>query len=87
MVVIALYLSTTFSFNTAQQWLAVHFAFVLAWRDRVRNWRSAWAQKRAVANAEKNAAKRAAARDTAGKQAQRAEDEGFPPHAAPPLPT
>ena len=75
MVVIALYLSTTFSFNTAQQWLAVHFAFVLAWRDRVRNWRSAWAQKRAVARAEKNAAKRAAARDTAGKQAQRAEDE------------
>jgi DNA segregation ATPase FtsK/SpoIIIE, S-DNA-T family len=75
MVVIALYLSTTFSFNTAQQWLAVHFAFVLAWRDRVRNWRSAWAQKRALAQAEKIAAKRAAARDTAGKQAQRAEDE------------
>jgi S-DNA-T family DNA segregation ATPase FtsK/SpoIIIE len=75
MVVIALYLSTTFSFNTAQQWLAVHFAFVLAWRDRVRNWRSAWAQKRAVARAEKNAAKRAAVRETAGKQAQRAEDE------------
>jgi DNA segregation ATPase FtsK/SpoIIIE, S-DNA-T family len=75
MVVIALYLSTTFSFNTAQQWLAVHFAFVLAWRDRVRNWRSAWAQKRAVALAEKNAAKRAAARDTAGKQPRRFEDE------------
>ena len=37
MVVIALYLSTTFSFNTAQQWMAVHFAFALAWRDRVRN--------------------------------------------------
>ncbi len=75
MVVIALYLSTTFSFNTAQQWLAVHFAFALAWRDRVRNWRSAWAQKRAVAHAEKNAAKRAAARDTAGKQPRRVEDE------------
>jgi DNA segregation ATPase FtsK/SpoIIIE, S-DNA-T family len=75
MVVIALYLSTTFSFNTAQQWLAVHFAFVLAWRDRVRNWRSAWAQKRAVARAEKNAAKRAAARDNAGKQPRRVEDE------------
>jgi S-DNA-T family DNA segregation ATPase FtsK/SpoIIIE len=75
MVVIALYLSTTFSFNTAQQWLAVHFAFALAWRDRVRNWRSAWAQKRAVAHAEKNAVKRAAARDTAGKQPRRVEDE------------
>ena len=57
MVVIALYLSTTFSFNTAQQWMAIRFAFALAWRDRVRNWRSAWAQKRAVASAEKNAAK------------------------------
>jgi DNA segregation ATPase FtsK/SpoIIIE, S-DNA-T family len=75
MVVIALYLSTTFSFNTAQQWLAVHFAFVLAWRDRVRNWRSAWVQKRAVAQAEKIAAKRAAARDTGGKQPRRFEDE------------
>jgi S-DNA-T family DNA segregation ATPase FtsK/SpoIIIE len=75
MVVIALYLSTTFSFNTAQQWLAVHFAFALAWRDRVRNWRSAWAQKRATARAEKNAAKRVAVREASGKQAQRAEDE------------
>ena len=45
MVVIALYLSTTFSFNTAQQWMAVHFAFAVAWRDRVRNWRSAWVGK------------------------------------------
>ncbi|MGB8539578.1 MAG: DNA translocase FtsK [Acidobacteriaceae bacterium] len=65
MVVIALYLSTTFSFNTAQQWMAVHFAFALAWRDRARNWRSAWAERRAVAQAEKNA----------GKQARRADDE------------
>jgi S-DNA-T family DNA segregation ATPase FtsK/SpoIIIE len=74
MVVIALYLSTTFSFNTAQQWMAIHFAFALAWRDRVRNWRSAWAERRAVAKAEKNAAKRVAAREPAGKQARRAED-------------
>jgi DNA segregation ATPase FtsK/SpoIIIE, S-DNA-T family len=76
MVVIALYLSTTFSFNTAQQWMAVHFAFALAWRDRLRNWRSAWAERRAVARAEKNAAKRAAVREpAAGKQTRRAEDE------------
>ncbi len=60
MVVIALYLSTTFSFNTAQQWMAIRFAFVLAWRDRVRNWRSAWARTRA----EKNAAKRDALQET-----------------------
>jgi len=83
MVVIALYLSTTFSFNTAQQWMSIHFAFALAWRDRVRNWRSAWAERRAVAKAEKNAAKRADARDTAGKQARRAEDEERIPAASP----
>jgi S-DNA-T family DNA segregation ATPase FtsK/SpoIIIE len=59
MVVIALYLSTTFSFNTAQQWMAIHFAFALAWRDRLRNWRSA----RARVRAEKIAAKRDAVRD------------------------
>ncbi len=75
MVVIALYLSTTFSFNTAQQWMSIHFAFALAWRDRVRNWRSAWLERRAVAQAEKNAAKRAAAREPAGKQPRRADDE------------
>ncbi len=46
MVVIALYLSTTFSFSTAQQWMAVRFAFLAAWRDRLRNWRSAWAKAR-----------------------------------------
>jgi S-DNA-T family DNA segregation ATPase FtsK/SpoIIIE len=51
MVVIALYLTTTFSFSTAQQWLAIRFAFALAWRDRVRNWRTAWAKRRAEKNA------------------------------------
>jgi S-DNA-T family DNA segregation ATPase FtsK/SpoIIIE len=44
MVAIALYLSTTFSFNTAREWLAIRFAFVLAWRDRLRNWRLARAR-------------------------------------------
>jgi len=40
-VAIAIYLSTTFSFNTAREWMAVRFAFVLAWRDRWQNWRFA----------------------------------------------
>ncbi len=80
MVVIALYLSTTFSFGTAQQWMAIRFAFALAWRDRIRNWRTSWARARA----EKNALKRAAQRDikanksaekAAARQAQRVEDE------------
>jgi DNA segregation ATPase FtsK/SpoIIIE, S-DNA-T family len=79
MVVIALYLSTTFSFNTAQQWLAVHFAFALAWRDRVRNLYSAWARNRAAAHAEKSAAKRVALRDAADRKAQKtAEEERIP---------
>jgi DNA segregation ATPase FtsK/SpoIIIE, S-DNA-T family len=33
-VAIAAYLSTTFSFDTAREWMAVRFAFVHAWRDR-----------------------------------------------------
>jgi DNA segregation ATPase FtsK/SpoIIIE, S-DNA-T family len=44
MVAIAIYLSTTFSFNTAQEWLAIRFAFVYAWRDRWVNWRNARAR-------------------------------------------
>jgi DNA segregation ATPase FtsK/SpoIIIE, S-DNA-T family len=61
MVVIALYLTTTFSFSTAQQWLAIRFAFALAWRDRIRNWRTAWAKRRA----EKKALQKVAANPTA----------------------
>jgi DNA segregation ATPase FtsK/SpoIIIE, S-DNA-T family len=56
MVVIALYLSTTFSFGTAQQWMAIRFAFVLAWRDRLQNWRRSMARARAEKNALKQAA-------------------------------
>ncbi len=87
MVVIALYLSTTFSFNTAQQWMAIRFAFAYTWRDRVRNWHSAWARARAEKQAvRRNAMKesalvkmqktaRKAAAKAAARQAQGAEDE------------
>ena len=94
MVVISLYLSTTFSFSTAQQWMAVRFAFAYAWRDRFRNWYLAWTKTRA----EKNAARRDAMKDSAlmkmqkvarkatekaaGRQAQRAEDEDPTPRRA-----
>ena len=83
MVAIALYLSTTFSFGTAQQWMAIRFAFVLAWRDRLRNWNLS----RVRARQEKLALKRAAMKEevpvqvqkpagkTAGKPARRVEDE------------
>ncbi len=67
MVVIALYLSTTFSFNTAQQWMAIRFAFAYAWRDRLRNWHLQWTKTRA----EKNAARRDAMQESALKKMQK----------------
>jgi S-DNA-T family DNA segregation ATPase FtsK/SpoIIIE len=87
MVVIALYLSTTFSFNTAQQWMAIRFAFAYSWRDRVRNWHSAWTRARAEKQAVRQDAMkdsalvkmqktaRKAAAKAAARQVQGAEDE------------
>jgi DNA segregation ATPase FtsK/SpoIIIE, S-DNA-T family len=46
LVAAAVYLSTTFSFNTAREWLSIKLAFFLAWRDRWKNWRLARARKR-----------------------------------------
>jgi S-DNA-T family DNA segregation ATPase FtsK/SpoIIIE len=46
MVAVAVYLSSTFSFNTAKEWLSIRFAFVMAWRDRWANWRQARARAR-----------------------------------------
>ncbi len=53
LVAAALYLSTTFSFNTAREWFAAKFAFFLAWRDRFRNWRAARARAKELKAAEK----------------------------------
>ena len=75
-VAIAIYLSTTFSFNTAREWLAVRFAFALAWRDRWQNRRFARARAkelRAEAKLEKVREKELAkARKAAAKQGRRA---------------
>jgi len=46
MVAVALYLSTTFSFNTAKDWLSIRLAFVMAWRDRWANWKHTRARAR-----------------------------------------
>jgi len=46
MVAVAVYLSTTFSFNIAKEWLSIRFAFVMAWRDRWANWRQSRARAR-----------------------------------------
>ena len=59
MVAAALYLSTTFSFNTAKEWLSVRFAFVQAWRDRWMNWKAARARKREIRQVAKQDAARA----------------------------
>ncbi len=40
MVVLALYLATTFAFNTAREWAEAHFGFVGALRERWRAWRA-----------------------------------------------
>jgi S-DNA-T family DNA segregation ATPase FtsK/SpoIIIE len=69
MVAVAVYLSTTFSFNTAKEWLSIRFAFVLAWRDRWSNWRNA----RARAREAKRMARADAIRDKELVKARKAE--------------
>jgi len=54
---LGIYLTTSFSFNTARDWAVVHFAFLAAWRDRYVNWKL----RRAHAKAEKQAARELAA--------------------------
>ncbi len=74
-VAIAIYLSTTFSFNSAREWLVVRFAFLFAWRDRWQNWRFKRArlkEERAEAKAERAREKEAAkAEKAAGKLGRR----------------
>jgi len=72
MVAAALYLSTTFSFNTAKEWLTVRLAFVQAWRDRWVNWKAARARKRELRIAVKEDAARAKAMVRAQKAAGKA---------------
>jgi S-DNA-T family DNA segregation ATPase FtsK/SpoIIIE len=53
LVGVAVYLSTTFSFNTAREWIGIKFAFILAWRDRWRNWGHRRAMKKELRAAAK----------------------------------
>ena len=82
MVAIAIYLSTTFSFNTAREWLAVRFAFISLWRDRWRNWGAARARKKELkveARLEKLRAKElAGARKAAAKLEKQDRKAGVP---------
>ncbi|HEX3438601.1 MAG TPA: DNA translocase FtsK 4TM domain-containing protein [Pseudacidobacterium sp.] len=58
MVAVAVYLSTTFSFNTAREWLSIRFAFIMAWRDRLANWKQARARRRDEKRAAREQAQR-----------------------------
>ena len=53
---VALYLSTAFSFSSMQVWIPTRFAFVLALRDRWRDWREARAKQKMQKELEKRRA-------------------------------
>ena len=82
LVAAALYLSTTFSFNTAREWIGVKLAFLMAWRDRFANWRRDRAKRKELKAAsrldkihEKEIAK---ARKAAEKAAKREKEPAIP---------
>ena len=94
LVAVAVYLSTTFSFNTAREWFGIRLAFLLAWRDRFANWRRTHAQQRELkaavrldkirekemAKARKAAEKATKADKTPGIPVALAEDHSDVPH-------
>jgi S-DNA-T family DNA segregation ATPase FtsK/SpoIIIE len=53
LLLIAVLLSTAFSFGNLRQWLAIRFAFVYAWRDRWKNWQLRRAKKAAARAADR----------------------------------
>ncbi|HEY1500530.1 MAG TPA: DNA translocase FtsK 4TM domain-containing protein [Acidobacteriaceae bacterium] len=93
-VAAAVYLCTTFSFNTAREWLGIKLAFLMAWRDRFINWRRARAQRRELKaavradklhekelqKARKTTEKAAKSEKPAAAPAIVAEDRGDVPH-------
>jgi S-DNA-T family DNA segregation ATPase FtsK/SpoIIIE len=61
LVAAALYLTTTFSVSSLREWTQIRFAFVAAWRDRWRNWRSERAERKAARRTARALAKEQAA--------------------------
>ena len=55
---VALYLTTAFSFSAIEVWAPTRFAFVIALRDRWRDWREERARKRQQKDLEKRRAER-----------------------------
>ncbi len=85
LVAASIYLCTTFSFNTAKEWLGIRFAFLLAWRDRWANWRRARAMKkelRAAAKLDRIHEKETAKARKAAEKAARKSGAGQIPAAA-----
>src|SRR4029077_4752600 len=60
MLAVALYFCTAFSFTQARVWAATRFAFVIAWRDRWRDWQDARARQRMQKELEKRRASKPA---------------------------
>jgi S-DNA-T family DNA segregation ATPase FtsK/SpoIIIE len=71
LVVMAILLSTAFSFTNLRRWLAVRFAFLYAWRDRWKNWQLR-RSKRAAARAADRAIRARQRREGAGAATARA---------------
>ena len=69
LVTASAYLCTTFSLNTARDWVAIRFAFLLSWRDRLANWRA----DRALRKQLKQEAKREKQRQRALRKQQKTE--------------
>src|SRR5208283_4893647 len=55
---VALYLTTAFSFSAIEVWAPTRFAFVLALRDRFKDWRDERARKRQQKELEKRRAEK-----------------------------
>jgi DNA segregation ATPase FtsK/SpoIIIE, S-DNA-T family len=56
MLAVALFFCTAFSFTQARVWAATRFAFVVAWRDRLREWQDERARKKMQEELEKRRA-------------------------------
>ena len=65
LVAASIYLTTTFSLSNMRNWAAIRFAFVLAGRDRFRNWKRDRAERRQANLLEKQAAKQRKAEEAA----------------------
>jgi S-DNA-T family DNA segregation ATPase FtsK/SpoIIIE len=76
---VALYLSTTFSFTALEVWAPTRFAFLVALRERWKDWQETRARKRA----QKELEKRRAAKPTVTAQLVPARPASAPPAPAP----